>query len=907
MAGDREIGGLDAYARALAALEAFRARQRAGGTEEPESFLAAHADLRDLLVPMLAAAGPATGVEVAAAPAPAWSGLPDAGDDFGAYRIERCIGEGGMGSVYLARHRELGRSVALKLILPERLFGSAAKERFWREAKAASKLDHPNICPLYEVGEVAGIPFMAMRFVEGETLAALIVRAQTGGSGRTSLSAFVRMIEKTARALHYAHEHGVVHRDVKPANILVAADGEPIIVDFGLARDEEAADQSLTMSGELLGTPLYMSPEQIVPRGRRLDRTTDVYSLGVTLYECATLRRPFHGTSIRELCETILGSEPLRPSRLNPQVSRDLDIVVEKAIDKDRERRYRSAADFADDLHRLLAHEPIRARRAGPVLRLRRWVQRNPRAATFLGVLLVALVVITWLFVDRQRALEEFGVVAAGVRLDAAIAAETELYPAWPQRIPKMQAWLDEHAAPLIGRLDGLRATLARLRGRARPTVWNPEHPRAWELRAKRVAAAYLERQIAAESDPGTRHEFTDQLQRTLATIERLEAEVGAPRLTLADDAQQFLLDTLTPLVERIGRFAEDRHGPYRRVQRLLAWAREVEARSIDDHRAAWDDARAAIGRSPRYGGLELPPQLGLVPLGENPQSRLWEFWHVHSGTAPAIDRATGRLIMDGDTGLVFVLLPGGRFRLGAQKEDPDAANYSALAREDEQPVHDVPLDAFFVAKYEMSQGQWWRLSDGREPSEYKAGVTRRNQTFTLLHPVENVSREDCEQLLGWYGLALPTEAQWEYACRGGKDTPWWTGSERESLRGKVNLADRSARTAGFDWTAIDDWPDFDDGYATHAPVDSGAPNPFGLHNTHGNVWEWCRDYYNNYDLETAPGDGLRQVLNHGLWVLRGGSFDYGADHARSAFRVAYPKRAPNATIGVRPARPIVR
>ena len=240
-------------------------------------------------------------------------------------------------------------------------------QRFRREAEVASRLDHPGICAVYDAGVTAGIPYIAMRFVEGQTLAdsiklgrSSLVTAPTGGDliefeddaaaapepalstesssvtttrKRSEILAIVAIVEKAARALHAAHEAGIIHRDIKPGNIMVTPAGEPVILDFGLASDE-ANDLSLTQTGDLFGTPAYMSPEQLMARRIRVDRRTDVYSLAVTLYECVTLQRPFDAATREAMYEAIQYKEPSHARKLNPEVPGDLETVLEKALEK---------------------------------------------------------------------------------------------------------------------------------------------------------------------------------------------------------------------------------------------------------------------------------------------------------------------------------------------------------------------------------------------------------------------------------------------------------------------------------------------------------------------------------------------------------------------------------------------
>jgi formylglycine-generating enzyme required for sulfatase activity len=818
---------LDEYAAALALYESWLDERRAGTSDEPEAFLARHPDLRDILGPLVAADATATTPADADA-APRWIGLPGPGERFGAYRIESLLGQGGMGAVFLARDERLERAVALKLIRPERLFSSVAKERFWREAKLVARLEHPGICPIYEVGEENGIPFLAMRALQGETLAQRIA-----AGGPRDWREIVALGAQLARALHHAHERGIVHRDVKPGNVMLTADG-PLLLDFGVARDD--SDAALTMTGELTGTPLYMAPEQVAPNGRVPDRTADVYALGATLYEAIAGQRMLDGVSLRELLEAVLRRDPAPLSRLRPDAPRDLDVVIAKAIDKDRQRRYRTALDFADDLERVLRNEPVRARRAGPASRAWRWTQRNPLAAAFVGLLVVALATTAFLYNRSEKARADFDFAAQAIELRRLQESEPQLWDAWPDHAPALRAWLRE-ADAFVAALPGLRAMRDELARRSR--------------------------------------------NRT----------------------DEFLLETLNDLLPEADRFVAPRDGLLARVRALADWAGREQRETIDAQREAWQRARAEILADARYRGLDLAPQLGLVPLGPDPDTGLQEFLHARSGEPPQRDGARWRIA--DDTGIVFVLLPGGAFRMGAQAQAREEPNFDREARADEGPVHEVALAPFFVGKYPVTQGQWLALRPGRNPAQYFAGIKARSGEVlaTLAHPIENITWHEAAETLRWHGLLLPTEAQREYACRAGTATPWWTGDSKDTLSQRANVADRAAQAAGAEWSQID--ASLEDGFAVHAPVDSLAPNAFGLFHVHGNVWEWCRDWFAYYEHPAAPGDGLREPPRPAEKVIRGGSFDFGWTHARSAHRrLAAPATRAN-NIGLRAARAI--
>ena len=343
----------------------------------------------------------------------------ESGTTVGPYVLAAELGRGGQSVVYLAQDTRLGRRVALKVLQRFDLTGQGSSSpsgplaRMRREAEIVSKLEHPGICVMYEFGEHGGRPYLAMRYVEGETLEAKISRSRKlrldavaidstgaslaqdhekqGGARRRRLMRIVHLVEVVARALHSAHQAGVIHRDIKPANVMIGPEGMPVVLDFGLAFDGHHDASPLTLTGEIMGSPPYMAPEQIRGRPREVDRRTDVHALGVVLFECATLQRPFSASTRESLLMKILAEEAPDPRSLNSSIDRDLGVVIAKALEKSPQDRYPSALALAEDLRRIREREPILARRAGWLVRARRWMQRNPwRAASAAAVLLAA-------------------------------------------------------------------------------------------------------------------------------------------------------------------------------------------------------------------------------------------------------------------------------------------------------------------------------------------------------------------------------------------------------------------------------------------------------------------------------------------------------------------------------------
>jgi len=320
---------------------------------------------------------------------------PSSGTRLGDFTLLKRLGRGAQGEVYEAREESLGRLVALKVLPPYLTFNPERVQRFKREAEAGGRLDHPNTVGVHSVGEASGYHYIAQELVAGgRTVADRIAEVRREAElPRDWYEKTAALFVDVAEAVHAAHEAGIVHRDIKPGNILLTHDGQPKVADFGLAMVLD--DLHRSRSGELIGTPFYMSPEQAAGGRAGLDRRTDVFSLGTTLYESLTLLRPFDGETREQVVERILLHDPPDPRKVRPSVPRELAIICMKALEKKRERRYQTAAGFADDVRRWLRHEPIVARPPGAVVRAGKWLQRHPVSTGFAAafVLVVALLI----------------------------------------------------------------------------------------------------------------------------------------------------------------------------------------------------------------------------------------------------------------------------------------------------------------------------------------------------------------------------------------------------------------------------------------------------------------------------------------------------------------------------------
>jgi TolB-like protein/tRNA A-37 threonylcarbamoyl transferase component Bud32 len=310
--------------------------------------------------------------------------------ELGDYELLEEVGRGGQGVVFRARQKSLNRIVALKVISLGQWASKAHVKRFRREAEAAASLDHPCIVPIYEVGERDGQCYFSMKFVEGGQLDEVVRRMPV------STRQAAELIAKVARTVHYAHEHGILHRDIKPGNILLDQKGEPHLTDFGLARLVET-ESTMTRTLEVLGTPSYMSPEQAMGNNSAVNSATDVYGLGAVFYQLLTGQPPFAGGATYETIKLLLDTEPKQPRLLNPKIDRDLSTICLKCLEKDPKRRYSSALALTEDLERWLKHEPIQARHTGVFTRGRKWVQRNPTSALLVACVIALAAAAGWI------------------------------------------------------------------------------------------------------------------------------------------------------------------------------------------------------------------------------------------------------------------------------------------------------------------------------------------------------------------------------------------------------------------------------------------------------------------------------------------------------------------------------
>ncbi|MEZ5964540.1 MAG: bifunctional serine/threonine-protein kinase/formylglycine-generating enzyme family protein [Planctomycetota bacterium] len=838
-------------------------------------------------------------------------------EQVGPYRLLERLGSGGMGVVYRARAEGSTECCAVKIIRPEQVCGEDGRRRLRREVAAASALQHPGIVRVIDVGIDDELPWFAMDLVSGAALSELIAVAREDGGDavatrlhaelahapdgsrlrpwhRLVLEALAQVLD----ALQHAHDQGVLHRDVKPSNVLVDVTGRAVLIDFGLAH--VAAATTITRTGDTLGSLPYMAPELLRSSGEA-SVASDIYAVGATLHHALGLQLPFVGANAEGVRHGILHSAPRPLIDLDPGLPAAVAHICGQAMSPEPVRRYRSAATFAEDLRSVLAGRVPRARAATLELRLRRWLRRHPlRAVSLAAGFAFAAVLPTSLYWVQSIELRKTTRLSDLHAVGELCTAEQSLWPARPEVVTKadgMDAWLAE-ADELLGRRARHEADLAAVRARGRRMTeaelaadpsWQRLQAKVRELRTNMVDATtnrtagwedWLEELKEHEAPLLRRMEVAEGVAFQLASDERLARNLGTLVLGLED---------LSVLRDRVlGRKA--------RVE-------ELRRASLDDCAAAWRETLEAIAdvvRNPRYRGLRMEPQFGLVPLGKDPQSGLFEFAHLASGKVP-VRGGGGRFTIGEDDSIVLVLLPGGRVRVGADL-DPGGPHYDPNAHAEDTPSVEVRLDPFFIGKFEVTQAQWVRQR-GHNNCLIKIGSRlSQERPVTGAHPVDAARWLEARRITAQWGLTLPSGAQWEYAARAGTAGARWCGEELDALNGAENLADVALVRIPA-WAPPDEEGPFQpaDGWPTHAPVGRFRPNPFGLFDVLGNVMEFTIDAARPYLQGLRDGDGCTGNFDAG--TARGAAFNWPPSGCQVSRRISAESDA--SLCGLRTARRI--
>lgn len=780
------------------------------------------------------------------------------------YAVRGIIARGGMGAIHELHDQDLRRDLAMKTLrkveeapgIPAREPSAQELHRFVEEAQITAQLSHPGVVPVHELGlDEHGRVFFTMSRVQGHDLRHVFQLVRDGAEGWSPTRA-LGVLLKVCETMAYAHQKGVIHRDLKPANVMVGSFGEVYVMDWGLAklagkpdehdlrpdpsvqrvvsttrRDLTSKDPSSSLV-TMDGT-IVGTPSFMSPeqaQGKELDARSDVYALGAMLYTLLAGRNPY-----------VAPGAAVTPGEIWQAIKdgapEKLSVVAPNASPElvaicEKAMQREPSARYPDT--NALA-EDLRSYLEGHVVRA---YQRGAWAEFK-----------KW--VGRNK-----GTAGALAGLLVAIVAGA-LVAVWSA------ATVAEKNTRILGLADFKRMTDLKVE---EPTLW-PAVPRT---------------QPALERWLGTAN-------AVLANLPAHQSILQHARESKADESELWLTDQLITDLDRLPALIES-------ATRRRDTAATLEARTVTSEAASgtWNGAIRDIAALPVYGGLQIKPQLGLLPLGRDAASGLWEFHHVLSGEAPKFE--DGRWVLAENSGLVLVLLPGATTAMGSLTADKDRSKpyydkLRGLNDIDEDLVEGIQLNAFFVSKYEVTQAQWQRWT-GANPSQHSA--SRGTPAGGPLHPIENVSWIDCHVQAGRLDLELPTEARWEYACRAGTTTSNWFGSEIESLRGSANVADAPlARQIEFAAT-------WDDGFASHAPVGQFPGNGFGLYDTIGNVWEWCLDDY-THRASPGPVDGARGIASDSdEGVIRGGSWSTNVYACRSANRLNQNISNTDGDIGVR-------
>lgn len=661
--------------------------------------------------------------------------------DFGPYQILDRLGEGGMGVVYKARQKGLGRVVALKVLIPGEHASSAQVDRFVNEAKASAKLNHPNIVPVYDFGVHEGRHYFTMQFIEGKTLEQMLARDPTTYTRRPQEA--VRLLRPILDALAHAHAAGIIHRDLKPANIILDSSGAPLLMDFGLAKDVVAGSK-LTKTGMAVGTPSYMPPEQATGKQDLIDARSDGYSIGAILYEMLTARPPFEGATLMETMERVVRDDPVRPSRYNPDMPRDLETIIMKCLEKSQAARYPSALLLGQDLDRFLNDEPIQARPAGSIERVVKLVKRHrtPVIAGTIGgaVALAALAVLIWkLSVWQGETAEEARKQTVAAALDGAQKALVADH--LPDAIRRFEEVLKRDGKNREATL-GLQEARSRLESRKHDLLSRGEEAMRKNHWAE-AAGCFRAALELVPGDPEIRrlYEFSSQ-ENTMVLFAANPA--GARIVAFPVDGATFeVAGEGTPVS---GDRPTTAAVPIKRGRYVL----EFSAPECASARLPTDLAELELAARGREVRIELRlPDAAAVPDG-------------------------------------MIVIPGGTFIMGGDAMGAD-------------PERVVSLKTFAIDRDEVTVGKYvsFLKATGHPPPPSWEGGKPPADWADL--PMTEVSFFDAQAYAEWAGKRLPTEEEYEKAARGtdGRPYPWGTVFQAERVNSESEGATPGDETPG--------------------------------------------------------------------------------------------------------------
>jgi formylglycine-generating enzyme required for sulfatase activity/predicted Ser/Thr protein kinase len=716
---------------------------------------------------------------------------------FGRYRILRSLGKGAMGTVYLAEDTQLRRQIALKT---PQFAGDDQRElleRFYREARSAATLRHPCICPVYDVGDIDGKHYITMAYIEGRPLSYFVKPAVPQTASRILI-----VVGKIAQALQEAHDHGIVHRDLKPANVMIDRRGEPVIMDFGLARQAQQPDDlHLTQTGVIMGSPAYMSPEQVEADPEKIGPAADQYSLGVILYELLTGRVPFRG-SLASVMGQIVSQPPTPPRELCPGLDPRIDAVCLRMLAKNPDDRFPSLSAVSQELAAIVRNSPARSAQMPPAKKRRLW----------------------WL-------------MAAAAPLAALAAAIVIL------QLGKTTIEIDVNDPDVQVALRGPTVTIT-VPGPARESF--SVEPGENEL-------------TITHGDLKFKTASPFRLERGDKEVVRIKLSGSTVAATLGDKELP-----VVPLASG----AKPDQPPV---------AKQPAKQEVKPDAPPTAVAVASPPHTRRHRGVPVPGPFHLFllasPFNAPIVKRAEEVWSRRLDVP--VERTNS-------IGMKLKLVPPGQFLMG-----PYEGHFVRITH------------PYYVGVYSVTRGQFAQfvaatdfrtlaeegngavvLDNGPQPTKWLPGhqSTWRDPGFKQEddHPVVQIAWSDAVSFCEWLSkkenarYRLPTEAEWEYACRAGTRERYYNGSDAEELVQIANVADASAMKVFPHWKES---VKSSDGYVYTSPVGRFRPNNFGLFDMLGNACQWCSDRYEEDYFKHSPTDDPRGPEKGEAHVGRGGGF----------------------------------